>query len=69
MLLPVNLIDQGKAINDAARNLTRFKMYYLSLMFTGMLVSRMTDKFMRDTVSTMMKMTEGQSQSAQALYP
>lgn len=59
--------NQGKAINDATKSLTRFKMYYLSMMFTGMLVSRMTDKFMRDSIGTMMKMTEGQSQSAQAI--
>ena len=61
------IAEQGKVMQDATRQLTRFKMHYLSLMFAGILVSRTTDKFMRDTISTMMKMTEGQSQSAQAL--
>jgi hypothetical protein len=61
------IVKQGEAFSSATQQMTRFKMHYLSLMFAGMLISRMTDKFMRDTVSTMMKMTEGQSQSAQAL--
>jgi hypothetical protein len=45
----------------------RFKMYYLSIMFGGMMLQRTFGKIEQSAVSTFMKITEGQTSAGQAV--
>jgi len=55
------------SFKDTINMMPKFKMHLLSVMFFGMMLQRMMERLAMSTVSTFMKITEGQTTQAQAI--